>query len=85
MRALPLLNEVFYDAAGPDASSAFTEILGEPGEVLDGWSLLGINGADREIYRQIDLTGAVIPDDGLLVIGTARAAPESAPATGGGE
>lgn len=44
-----------------------------PGTILDGWTLVGINGADREIYRRIDLTGAVVPDDGLLVIATGRA------------
>ena len=72
-RALPILNEVYYDALGSDAPSVFTEILGEPGTILDGWTLVGINGADREIYRRIDLTGAVVPDDGLLVIATGRA------------
>ena len=57
----------------PTAPSVFTEILGEPGTIRDGWALVGINGANREIYRRIDLTDAVVPDDGLLVIATGRA------------
>ncbi len=40
--ALPILNEVFYDAEGSDRESAFTEILGEPGFRFDGFHLVGI-------------------------------------------
>jgi hypothetical protein len=76
--ALPLLNEIFYDAVGPDTPAVFTEILGEPGMPLDGWSLVGVNGSDGEVYRQIDLTGAIVPEDGLLLIATARATLELA-------
>ena len=72
-RGFTSMNEVYYDAFGSDAPSVFTEILGEPGTIRDVWALVGINGANREIYRRIDLTGAVVPDDGLLVIATGRA------------
>ena len=71
--AAPIIQEVLYDAAGPDAADAFTEILGLAGMSLDGWSLVGINGGTGLAYRTIDLTGAVIPDDGLLVIATTSA------------
>jgi hypothetical protein len=72
-RAPPILNEVYYDTLGSDAPTVFTEILGKPGTILDGWTLVAINGADREIYQRIDLTGAVVPDDRLIVIATGYA------------
>ena len=71
--AVPLIHEVFYDAEGSDAAHVFTEIAGLPGARLDGYRLVGIDGASGLVYRQIDLTGALIPEDGLLVIATARA------------
>lgn len=71
--AVPVLNEVFYDAVGPDAPLAFTEICGLGGTGLDGWSLVGLNGATGTPYRVVDLSGAVIPLDGLLVVATSRA------------
>ena len=71
----PIIQEVFYDAAGPDGTEAFTEIFGPAGMPLDGWSLVGINGGTGASYRMIDLTGAVIPTDGLLLIATDSAGP----------
>jgi hypothetical protein len=71
--AVPWIHEVFYDAAGSDAAHVFTEIAGLPGTMLDGYRLVGIDGANGLVYRQVDLTGALIPEDGLLVIATARA------------
>jgi hypothetical protein len=68
-----LLHEVFYDAEGADAPHVFTEISGLPGASLDGYRLVGIDGASGLAYRQIDLSGVLIPEDGLLVIATARA------------
>lgn len=66
--AAPIIQEVFYDASGPDSGEAFTEIFGTAGMLLDGWSLVGINGGTGLPYRTLDLTGAIIPDDGLLVV-----------------
>jgi len=66
----PIIQEVFYDALGPDRSSVFTELYGIPGTSLAGWTLVGVNGANGKPYRTLDLTGAVIPMDGLLVIAT---------------
>jgi len=74
--AVPLIHEVFYDAEGPDAPHVFTELSGLPGTRLDGYRLVGIDGATGLAYRQIDLDGASIPEDGLLVIATARASGE---------
>lgn len=71
--AIPLIHELFYDAEGADAPHVFTEISGLPGTSLDGYRLVGIDGATGLVYRQIDLTGASIPEDGLLVIATAKA------------
>ena len=66
--AAPIILEVFYDASGGDTGNVFTEIYGEAGLSLDGWSLVGINGGTGLPYRTIDLTGATIPDDSLLLI-----------------
>jgi hypothetical protein len=71
--ATPWLHEVFYDAEGADSSLVFTEIAGAPGLSLDGFRLVGIDGATGLVYRTLDLTGALIPEDGLLVIATSRA------------
>ena len=68
------IHEVLYDGPGTDADDAFTEIVGSPGFSLDGWRLVGINGGNGEIYRDLDLTGAVIPADSILVIATSNAA-----------
>ena len=72
--ATPVIQEVFYDALGPDTSSVFTELYGCPGIALNSWSLVGVNGANGRAYRTLELTGAVIPADGLLVLATASAA-----------
>ena len=69
------IQEVLYDGAGSDAVDAFTELSGSPGTSLEGWSLVGINGGDGEPYRTIDLSGAAIPADGILVVATSSANP----------
>ena len=73
-----LIQEVLYDASGPDAPFAFTELVGPPGASLDGWSLVGVNGATGTPYRTLDLTGSWIPLDGIFVIATASASIELA-------
>jgi hypothetical protein len=74
--AVPLIHEVCYDAVGADAAHVFTEISDLPGTRLDGYRLVGIDGATGLVYREIDLTAALVPEDGLLVIATARASEE---------
>jgi hypothetical protein len=65
--ALPLLSEVFYDAVGGDDGLTFIEIVAEPGFVLDGLVLEGVNGADGAVGPSLVLTG-VVPADGLFVV-----------------
>lgn len=69
----PIIQEVLYDGPGTDADDVFTEIYGPPGTSLAGWKLVGINGDGGSAYRTLELTGAVIPGDGLLLIATASA------------
>ena len=72
-QALPVISELLYDGAVSDAAEAFTEIYGTAGFDLSGWKLVGINGADGGAYRTVDLTGAIIPSDGILVVATSSA------------
>ena len=71
--AAPIIHEVFYDATGSDSGLVFTELFGEAGVGLDGWTLVGINGGTGLPYRTVDLTVAVFPSDGLLVIAQSTA------------
>jgi hypothetical protein len=64
---LPLISEVFYDAAGSDNGKSFVELFGAPGSALDGFSLEGVNGANGAIAPNLALTGT-IPEDGLFVV-----------------
>jgi hypothetical protein len=66
-RALPLISEVFYDAAGSDNGQSFIEIYGESGTPLDGLVLEGVNGANGSIGPVVTLFG-VIPCDGIFVV-----------------
>jgi hypothetical protein len=74
--SLPTIHEVFYDAEGSDSAWVFTELSGAPGTLLNGYRLVGIDGGTGLLYRTLDLSGAVIPADGLLVIATVRAVGE---------
>lgn len=69
-----VIQEILYDGPGADGDDAFTELFGPSGAVLDGWTLVGVNGATGTPYRTVDLTGAVMPADGVLVVATASAA-----------
>jgi hypothetical protein len=73
-QAIPVIQEVLYDGPGTDADDVFTEIFGIAGMSLDGWSLVGVNGSNQQSYRTVTLEGAVIPNDGILVITTLAAA-----------
>jgi len=68
-----VIQEVLYDGPGTDSDDVFTELYGTPGTDLNGWSLAGINGSNGEVYRSIDLSGGVIPGDGVFVIATSSA------------
>lgn len=72
-QATVVIQEVLYDGPGTDPDDVFTELFGTPGTDLDGWSLQGINGANGEVYRTIDLSGLIFPEDGIFVLATASA------------
>ncbi len=65
--ALPLISELFYDAVGSDDGGSFVELYGEPGSLLDGLTLEGVNGSGGAVTHSILLSG-VIPADGLFVL-----------------
>jgi len=62
-----IINEVLYDGTGTD-TGMFTELKGNPGQSLDGFTLVGVNGNDGLDYVTIDLTGFSIPADGYFVV-----------------
>ena len=68
-----VINEIVYDGPGSDADDVFTELFGNPNMALGGWSITATNGSDGSVYRTIDLTPAVIPVDGILLLATASA------------
>lgn len=79
--AAAVINELWVDEAG-DANQ-FIELLGTPGESLDGLQLLVIdndNGGNtassayRRLNQVYDLIAQQIPDDGYYVIGAGPAA-----------
>lgn len=74
----PIIQEVLYDVPGPDTPSVFTELVAPAHFDLHGWSLVGVNGSSGDPYRVVDLTGAIVPGDGILVIATAAATLELA-------
>lgn len=61
------IHEVHPNPVGADGDGRgeYVELTGPPGAALDGWSLRFINGADNNVYAQLDLQGA-IPASGLL-------------------
>lgn len=66
-----MLNEVRLNAPGSETPSEFIELVGSPGESLDGLSFVGIgdDGANvGTVENLVDLTGQVIPADGFFVI-----------------
>jgi hypothetical protein len=71
-RALPVLSEVLYDAAGPDDGATFVELYGLPGTSLEGWTIEAVNGSDGGVTHTLPLSGA-LPADGVLVIADSAA------------
>ena len=61
-----VINEVLYDAEGTD-HDVFVELWGAPNTILDGMTLVGINGSNGGAYKEIYLTGMIGPD-GYFVI-----------------
>ncbi|MGH0038072.1 MAG: PEP-CTERM sorting domain-containing protein [Myxococcota bacterium] len=70
-QASPIISEVYYDAVGSDDGQAFVELFGEPGTLLDGLIIEGVNGANGAPGPSVELVG-VIGDDGLFVLADRR-------------
>lgn len=70
-RALPLVSEAFYDAAGVDNGLLFVELYGTPGASLDGLLIEGVNGSNGAVGPVLVLSGA-IPADGFFVVADDR-------------
>lgn len=70
MHAQVVINEVDADQTGTDAGE-FIELVGTPGQSLNGMVMVWFNGAGGNSYRTIDLNGSVIPASGYFVIGNA--------------
>ncbi len=66
--ATPYINEIYYDTPASGDAGSFTEIKGDPGESLDNYYLVGINGGDGSEYARIDLSGYTIPADSYFVV-----------------
>ncbi len=67
-----LISEVRYDSPSSPDTEAFIELHGNPGTMLDGVSVVGVNGNGGGDYAAIDLTGP-IPADGIFLITRADA------------
>ena len=72
--AVVVISELHYDGVGADVDDVFTELVGPPGLLLDGWRLVGLSGSSHAVYRAVPLDGVAIPADGVLVVATAKAA-----------
>lgn len=64
-----IINEILYDTQGADDPTImFTELYGDSGIDLNGYSLVGVCGHGGAEYLVVHLSGA-IPDDGYFVVG----------------
>lgn len=62
-----VINEVYYDPPGTD-SGCYIELYGPGNTSLNGFTLVGINGAGGSPYTTINLSGYPIPADGFFVV-----------------
>jgi hypothetical protein len=69
--ASPIISEVYYDAVGSDDGQSFVELWGEPGTLLDGLVIEGVNGSNGASGPTLELSGS-IGDDGLFVVADQR-------------
>ncbi len=67
-QAQVVINEVDADQIGTDAAE-FIELVGTPGQSLNGMVMVWFNGATSTSYQTTDLTGYNIPASGYFVIG----------------
>ncbi len=54
----PWINEFHYDNEGIDTGE-FVEVAGPAGTDLSGWTVVGYNGANGEVYRTVGLEGVL--------------------------
>ena len=68
------IEEVLYNPEGTDAGAEFIEIRGEPGTLLDGARLTGVNGGSGfELFSPITLAGTM-DESGVFVVAGASVA-----------
>ncbi len=73
-----ILNEIVYDSVGPDSdpgNNLFVELKGPPGTSLNGFLVVGVNGADNLDYNLINLSGRTIAADGYFLIAHPNGSP----------
>ncbi len=69
--AVILVNEIVYDSAGTDTDAGntlFVELWGPPGQPLDGYELVGVNGAGGGDYNSVPLDGSTTGWDGFFLL-----------------
>jgi hypothetical protein len=66
--SITVISEVLVDAVGSDNGRTFVELYGTGGASLDGYRIVGRNGADGAVTHDVDLSGLVFPDDGFFVV-----------------
>jgi len=71
-----VINEIFYDP-GNTGIGCFVELYGKSGLSLDGYRLVGVNGADGKEYNQIALSGKRIQLTGYFVIAEDKSVPNA--------
>jgi len=60
------LNELYYDGSGTDVDT-FVELRGPAGTLLDGLTLVGVNGNGGDITKTVAVAG-IVGADGLWVV-----------------
>ncbi len=61
------ISEILVNPDGTDNGKTFVELAGTPGELLTGYTIVGIDGGTGTIYLTADLSGFTIPSDGIFV------------------
>ncbi|MGC4116760.1 MAG: right-handed parallel beta-helix repeat-containing protein [Myxococcales bacterium] len=66
-----VINEVLYDPVGTDGNAGnnlFVELWGPAGLDLEGFTLVGVNGADGKDYASVVLDGQAVGTDGFFLL-----------------
>jgi hypothetical protein len=64
-----VINEILYDEIGIDTGlSMFIELYAPPGTWLGGLSLRAVNGANGEVYKNVNLPNVQVPFNGYFLI-----------------